>query len=128
MFKSLLKILIAFLMLISPAIPSALSLGKLPSDRRIDMEKFSLKWEDNFDGDSLDTSKWGYTWWETERKGGYWHEDMVSVRDGNLVIRAEYLETPPENYYYDDWHEQIDFKEYKPGWYTGIVTTQGKYE
>ena len=96
--------------------------------KKIDLDDFTLVWSDEFDEDELDKSKWGYEWWVTERKGGYWHEDMVSVRDGNLVISAEYKDTPLENRYYDQWHDQINFKPYKPGWYTGIVTTRGKYE
>lgn len=96
--------------------------------KKIDLDDFTLVWSDEFDEDELDKSKWGYEWWVTERKGGYWHEDMVSVRDGNLVISAEYKDTPLENRYYDQWHDSINFKPYKPGWYTGIVTTRGKYE
>lgn len=96
--------------------------------KKIDLDDFTLVWSDEFDEDELDKSKWGYEWWVTARKGGYWHEDMVSVRDGNLVISAEYKDTPLENYYYEKWHDSIDFAPYKPGWYTGIVTTRGKYE
>ena len=57
---------------------------------QVDMSKFELVWSDEFDGDALDRSKWDFSWWITERKGGYWHEDMVRVEDGNLVISAEY--------------------------------------
>ncbi len=129
MLKSILKIFIAILMVINPQLPQLLDLGILPQeDKKINMDNFVLKWEDNFDGDSLDTSKWGYSWWITERKGGYWHENMVSVKDGNLVIRAEYLETPPENGIYDEARKQYGYDNYKPGWYTGKVTTRDKYE
>lgn len=128
--KNGVKILITLVTLISPSLLSTLDLGKVPDGPTVDMSKFDPVpvWEDNFDGTELDKSKWGYTWWETMRKGGYWHEDMVSVRDGNLVISAQYLEKPLENYYYDSWHDVINFDEYKPGWYTGVITTQGKYE
>lgn len=128
--KNGVKILIALVTLISPSLLSTLDLGKVPDGPTVDMSKFDPVpvWEDNFDGTELDKSKWGYTWWETMRKGGYWHEDMVSVRDGNLVISAQYLKEPLENYYYDSWHDVINFDEYKPGWYTGVITTQGKYE
>ena len=128
MIKPILKVFIALLMLINPQLPNALDLGRLPEGKTIDLSEFELVWSDEFDGNSVDESKWGFTWWETMRKGGYWHQDMVSVADGNLVIKAQYLETPPENYYYDQWHEQINFDEYKPGWYCGEVTTRGKYE
>ena len=45
----------------------------------IDMSKFELVWSDEFEGDTLDRTKWDFSWWISERKGGYWHEDMVRV-------------------------------------------------
>ena len=103
MIKSLVSALISLLMLFSSALPSAFSLGKHTNDNMIDLSKFTLVWSDEFNGDSLDRSKWGYEWWVTERKGGYWHEDMVSVKDGNLVISAQYIDHPLENRYYEQW-------------------------
>ncbi len=128
MIKSLVSALISLLMLFSSALPSAFSLGKHTNDNMIDLNKFTLVWSDEFNGDSLDRSKWSYEWWVTERKGGYWHEDMVSVKDGNLVISAQYIDHPLENRYYEQWHDQINFKKYKAGWYTGQVVTRGNYE
>lgn len=128
MLKRLLRVLIAALTALSPALPHMLGLPNIPNGQRLDPDKFELVWSDEFNGDTLDRTKWGTEWWVTMRKGGYWHEDMISVHDGNLVIRAEYLDTPLENRYYDKWHDQIDFKPYKSGYYTGIVTTQNKYE
>lgn len=128
MFKSVLKVLISILTAINVGLPGLFGLCKMPTKTTVDMNKFTLVWSDEFDGDALDTSKWGYEWWVTMRKGGYWHEDMVSVEDGNLIIRAQYLDRPLENRYYDKWHDQINFEEYKPGWYTGQVVTRGKYE
>ena len=128
--KSGVKILIALVTLINPALLDVLDFGEFPTENKIDMSKFTDEpvWCDEFDGTELDKSKWGPSWWVTMRKGGYWHEDMISVRDGNLVIRAEYLEEPLGNKYYEQWKDEIDFDEYKPGWYTGELTTQGKYE
>lgn len=129
MIKSILEVLIALLMLISPQLPNKLDLGKPPQGKVINLEEdFELVWKDEFDGDKLDESKWGFSWWITERKGGYWHEDMVSVRDGNLVIRAEYLEEPPVGGRYDEAREKLGCKEFKPGWYTGKVTSRDKYD
>ncbi len=121
--KIILKSLIAVLMMISAALPEMLSLGKLPEGKTINLDEYELVWSDEFDGTALDKSKWSYNWWETQRKGGYWHEDMVSVKDGNLVIKTEYLDEPLENYYYDKWHNEIDFKEYEPGYYTGVINS-----
>ncbi len=134
MLRSILKkgvrFLIAIVTLISPSLLGTLDLGKVPDGQTLDMSKFTDEpvWEDNFDGTEIDTTKWGYPWWETERKGGYWHEDMATVRDGNLIISAQYLDKPLENRYYDQWKDEINFKEYKPGWYTACLRTADKYE
>lgn len=129
--KSVLKVFISLLMVVSPNTLALLDMGELPQGKTIDLSEdgdFKLVWEDDFNGTELDRSKWAFSWWITMRKGGYWHEDMVSVRDGNLVITAKYLDEPLENRYYDKWHDEIDFIDYKPGWYTGCITTQGTYE
>lgn len=93
--------------------------------KQINLSDFTLVWNDEFDEDKLDMTKWSYEWWVTMRKGGYWHEDMVSVRDGNLVISAEYKDEALEFRYgeYADWMDH-----YKPGYYTGMIQTRDKYE
>ena len=127
MFKSLLRILIAFFMLFNSAWPGVnSSFGRLPKGKTIDLNQFDLVWSDEFDGDELDMSKWSYEWWVTERKGGYWHQDMVSVEDGDLVIRAEYKKEPMPNYYPN--YIGVHCPEYKAGWYTGEIWTRDKYE
>ncbi|MBR0538059.1 MAG: glycoside hydrolase family 16 protein [Clostridia bacterium] len=133
MFRSMLKSLLSVILSISALFAglTGAKIGKVNypnKNKTVNMDRFQLVWSDEFEGDSLDKSKWGYEWWVTERKGGFWHEDMVRVEDGNLVISAEYKDTPLENYYYDAWHDSIDFKPYRAGWYTGIVTTRDKYE
>ena len=129
MLVKIIRALVAVLMVISPALPQKLSLPAIPNGQDLELDtRFELVWSDEFDGDSLDKSKWGVPWWETERKGGYWHEDLVSVKDGNLVITTAYYDEPLENYYYDNWHDRINFDDYKEGWYTGCIETRGKYE
>ena len=129
MLVKIIRALVAVLMVISPALPQKLSLPAIPNGQNLELDtRFELVWSDEFDGDSLDKSKWGFPWWETERKGGYWHEDLVSVKDGNLVITTAYYDEPLENYYYDNWHDRINFDDYKEGWYTGCIETRGKYE
>ncbi len=124
------RFLIAIVTLLSSSLLGTLDLGKVPDGQMLDMSKFTDKpvWEDNFNGTQIDTTKWGYPWWETERKGGYWHEDMAYVRDGNLIISAQHLDEPLENRYYEAWKDEIDFKDYKRGWYTACLRTAGKYE
>ena len=78
--------------------------------------EYSLVWEDNFEGSSLDTSKWNY---ETHEPGWVNNElqeytdstDNIYISDGALVIQAG--------------------KENRHGWdyYTsGKVTTQNKVD
>ncbi len=123
------RALVAFLMMISPALPQALGLPAIPSGQELNLEeRFVLTWADEFEGDKLNTDNWGTEWWITERKGGYWHDDMISVKDGNLIIRTEYFAEPLENPYLEAWGDTIDFDEYKPGWYSGCITTNGKFE
>lgn len=125
----IIRFLVAILMTISPSLLRSLDLPAIPQGQDLDLDsRFTLVWQDEFDGDSLDKTKWQYNWWEVERKGGYWHEDMVSVKDGNLVITTAYQSEPLENYYYEKWSDKINFKEYKEGWYTGCISTGGLYE
>ena len=62
--------------------------------KALDLDRFTLVWSDEFDGDSVDESVWTghYVWGGTEiRRGGYWNKKMASVSDGTLKIRTEYL-------------------------------------
>ncbi len=128
MFKIFIKAFVALLMVISPSLIQTLTLPAIPKGQELRLEeRFTLKWSDEFEGDKLDKTKWTYPWWQTERKGGYWHEDMVKVKDGNLVITTAYMQTPLENRYLEDWGEEINFKDYKPGWYTGCISTQNLF-
>lgn len=114
---------------IASLFPGLFNMPETPSGQKLDLDgRFTLVWSDEFDGSELDMTKWGYPWWITMRKGGYWHEDMVKVENGNLVISTEYKSEPLENSYYDKWKDSINFDEYKPGYYTGCIRTAGKFE
>ena len=128
MLKKLIAALISFLTFISPSVNTFFGLPQKISDRQIDMSKFTLTWNDEFDGDEIDGTKWGPEWWVVKRKGGYWHEDMARVEDGNLIISADYLSEPLENRYYEKWHDTINFDEYGAGYYSTILTTRDKFE
>ncbi len=86
---------------------------------QVDMEKFQLEWSDEFEGDTLDQTKWtGCYHSENEtlvRKGGYWNMDFATVKNGNLHISTKYF----ENGYQDNG---------KPGWYSGGLYTKGLFE
>ena len=123
MMVKIIRALVAILMMLSPSLPHQLSLPAIPKGQDLNLDsRFELVWSDEFDGTELDRTKWQYPWWETERKGGYWHEDMVDVKDVNLVITTAYMCEPLDNYYDEIWGDRIDFDEYKEGWYTGCIT------
>ena len=123
MLKRIISVLITILLTISPSAPTLFGLPKKAAGQKLDLSKFELTWSDEFDGDELDMTKWDYEWWVTERKGGYWHEDMVSVENGNLVICAQYLDEPLQCRSDADW-----IKPYKPGYYTGEIWSKDKFE
>lgn len=128
MFAKIIRFLVTVLMLISPTLPHLIDLPAIPQGQQLNLEeRFELTWSDEFDGTELDKTKWQTEWWVTERKGGFWHEDMASVKDGNLIITTAYFDEPLENRYYDQWKDEIDFKPYKPGWYSACLSTQGLF-
>ena len=121
--------IVSLLMMISPTLPGLLSLPAIPKGQSVDLDsRFELVWSDEFEGTELDKTKWQYNWWELERKGGFWHEDMVKVQDGNLVITTAYFENglPIPESYRDYFAQKDSFKPYREGWYTGCITGQGK--
>lgn len=131
MFSRFIRLFVAFLMMISPTLPHTFGLPAIPKGQQLDLDnRFELVWSDEFDGTELDRSKWGYTWWELQRKGGFWHEDMVDVKDGNLVITTAYFEDglPLPDAYKGYFEKHPTDKPYRGGWYTGVVETRGKFE
>lgn len=62
------------------------SVLSLTGCQKIETDKFLLVWEDEFDGEELDESKWHYDYAQPSdgsngvlRKGGYWVNDTVEV-------------------------------------------------
>lgn len=80
------------------------------SGNRVDMSKFTLVFDDEFNGEKLNQNIWRTV--NGERKGGYWDKEQAFLRDGKLVIRTEY---------------KSDGK-YGSGYYTDRVDTLGKYD
>lgn len=129
MMTKIISIFVSFLMFISPELPALLDLPAIPSGQELKLEeRFELVWEDEFEGDSLDTTKWDDNQsvdtlhWGPIRKGGYWHKDMIDVRDGSLVISTQYKDTALEGPTFGSPDS------YGPGYYTGMVATAGKHE
>lgn len=88
----------------------------IPHGKEIDISEYEITWQDEFDGDSLDFSKWDGHFFEHGqtiiRRGSYWNTDLAVVKDGKLHIETKY---------YPDGLNGNG----KPGWYTcGIDTSR----
>jgi len=66
---------------------------------------YELEWEDDFEGDSIDATRWRVGLNDPLRRAGYYVKDLAFVEDSNLIIRTEYRENG----------------EYGKGWYTSWV-------
>ena len=91
MFKSILS----FFMSLIISFCVALDIPCYPMGEKLDLDKFDLTFEDNFEGE-LDRSVWSghYQYGNTtvSRKGSYWNQYLAQTKDGNLVIPVVYLE------------------------------------
>lgn len=81
-----------------------------PQGKKLDLARFQLTFEDQFEGNVLDPAKWK-SHGEDVRRGGYWDGSQAAVRDGKLIIRTEY-------------HDG----KYGPGWYHAGLDTKGLFE
>lgn len=127
MAAKIVKFFMAILMFISPQLPHLLDLPAIPRGQELGLEeRFELVWQDEFEGEELDKTKWddnqsvSTLHWGPIRKGGYWHKDMIDVRDGNLVISTQYKSEPLEGNTFGSPDK------YGEGYYTGMIATQGK--
>ncbi len=75
----------------------------------MDLTGYKLVFEDNFEGDALDTSKWDYRG-TGAREGGIYDPDAVSVRDGKLTVRFDYRKS-----------------QYGEGWHTGQIKVNRRF-
>ncbi len=82
------------------------------------LDDFSLIWADDFDGVSIDGSKWtGYKCQDEKsvtRMGCWWNTDLAIVHDGNLHILTKYFEN--------------GYKSGKNGWYSCGLCTDGLFD
>lgn len=89
-----------------------------PRGQELDLSGYQLVFEDEFEGDALDTDAW-FTRGDGARRSGYNAPSQVAVKDGNLVITGEYR---------DETNGM-----YGAGWYVGAVAlkenrSKGYYE
>ncbi len=91
----MLKSIFSFFMSLIISLCVALDIPCYPMGEKLDLDKFELTFEDNFDTE-LDRSVWSghYQYGNTTeaRKGSYWNQYLAETKDGNLVIPVVYLE------------------------------------
>ena len=81
-----------------------------PRGQELDLTGYSIVFEDEFDGDKLNTDVWNYRA-SGARRGGFNAESQVEVKDGNLYLTAEYREE--DGMYGEGWYAgMISLKEY----------------
>ena len=57
----------------------------------VEGDAYKMTFEDEFEGDSLDFTKWDYCpEWKRQDLECYWENDCTSVKDGKLVLKSEY--------------------------------------
>jgi beta-glucanase (GH16 family) len=71
-----------------------------PNGPELDMNKFELTWSDEFNEGTFDKTYWSghYCWGDDgtwPRDTAFWNRGQVSFRDGNLIMKASYLENGP---------------------------------
>ena len=81
-----------------------------PRGEALDLTGYSIVFEDEFEGDTLNTDVWKIRS-NGARRGGYNSDSQIKVEDGNLVITGEYVEDGT----------------YGDGWYAGMVSLRERY-
>jgi beta-glucanase (GH16 family) len=87
-----------------------LDLPTTPRGQELDLSSYTLVFEDEFEGDALNTDVWKIRS-NGPRRGGFNSDSQIEVADGNLVITGEYLEDGT----------------YGEGWYAGMVSLRERY-
>lgn len=85
--------------------------ARTPCGPELDLTGYQLVFEDEFEGDSLNTDVWKYRALG-ERRMGFNGKNAVEVKDGKLIISG----------YYDENGE------YGEGWYTGMISLIKNYK
>ncbi|MCR5484991.1 MAG: family 16 glycosylhydrolase [Clostridiales bacterium] len=100
--------IIAWIVVIISAVHALLP--SVPHGAPLDLDGYNLVFEDEFEGETLDTDVW-YHRAEGERRTGFTSSDQVRLEDGKAIFRGEYL---------------TDGK-FGEGWYTGMIALHKKY-
>lgn len=81
-----------------------------PSGPELDLTGYNLVFEDEFEGDALNTDLWAFRA-EGARRGGFNDRSQVWVEDGKLFLQAEHKEDGT----------------FGPGWYAGMLRTHEEF-
>ncbi|MBR4813922.1 MAG: hypothetical protein IKZ67_00495, partial [Paludibacteraceae bacterium] len=107
------------------AVLALLFSGSLYADPPANMSGWTMVFNDEFDGNSLDKSKWNptYNWGHTHNHRAYCVEENVSVSDGLLRIKGEAKRHPqaPATCKSGDKTYSLDYT-------SGAIDTRGKFE
>ena len=105
--KKIVAAIIAFIELFGLTI---LDLPTTPRGQELDLTDYELVFEDEFNGDSLNTDVWVYRG-SGPRRDGFNAESQVRVENGNMIMTGEYKKDGS----------------YGEGWYTGMVKLKERY-
>ena len=81
-----------------------------PVGEELDLAGYELVFEDEFEGNALNTAVWDYRG-SGPRRGGFNAESQVKVENGNMIMTGDY---------------QTDGM-YGEGWYTGMIKLKERY-
>ena len=81
-----------------------------PHGKKLNLDGYTLIFEDEFDGDALDETAWYYRA-SGLRRCGCNAPSQVRLENGKLILKAEYRKEG----------------EYGEGWYTGMIATKEQY-
>ncbi|MBO4229809.1 MAG: family 16 glycosylhydrolase [Clostridia bacterium] len=81
------------------------------NDALLEKMGYTVVLDETFDGDELNPEIWEFRKEPGKRRAGYNHPDQVSVKDGCLILTAEYKEDGA----------------FGPAWYTGWVHLKQQY-
>lgn len=81
-----------------------------PRGQELDLSSYALVFEDEFEGNTLNTDVWQYRG-SGSRRGGFNAPSQVRVENGNMIMTGEYLKDGT----------------YGEGWYTGMVKLKERY-
>ena len=87
---------------------------RTPMGPALDLTGYRVVFEDNFEGSTLDLTKWEFRG-TGPRAGGYMHPDQVRVENGKLILTAEHLE------------EGARGAGSPAGWYSGMLRTVDEF-